>query len=87
MSNDGTLAAGFTSDLPGTASVLEGAAQGPDTPPPTGTWKVGSLDPTLVKVLTFLGFALPAGAYLALLAHYQVNAIAGDQWDDVQSSL
>ena len=84
MSNDGTLAAEFTSDLPGTASILEGAAQGPDTPSTTGTWKVGSLDPTLVKVLTFLGFALPAGAYLALLSHYQVNAISGDQWSDVQ---
>ncbi len=45
---------------------------------------MGSLDPTVVKVLTFLGFALPVGAYLALLAHYQVNAVQGDQWSDVQ---
>jgi hypothetical protein len=85
MSNAGTSAAGFTSGPPGTASVLEGAAPARETPPPTGTWKVGSLDPTLVKVLTFLGFALPAGAYLVLLAHYQVNAIVGDQWDDVHT--
>ena len=41
-----------------------------------GTWKI--------KVLTVLGFAIPVGAYLALLVHYQVNAIDGDQWSDVQ---
>jgi hypothetical protein len=85
MSNDGTLAAEFTSDLPGTASVLEGASPAIETPPLAGTWKVGSLNPALVKVLTFLGFALPAGAYLAVLAYYQVNAIVGDQWDDVHT--
>jgi hypothetical protein len=48
------------------------------------TWKVGSLHPTAVKLLTVVGFAIPVGAYLALLAHYQVNAIVGDQWSDVQ---
>lgn len=74
---------------PAIASVLEGSAADQKAPTEcraplsTGTWKVGSLDPAVVKVLTFLGFALPVGAYLALLAHYQVNAVQGDQWSDV----
>jgi hypothetical protein len=50
---------------------------------PAGTWKVGSLRPTTVKVLTFVGFAIPVGAYLFLVVHYQVNAIWTDQWGDV----
>jgi hypothetical protein len=83
MGNDGTLAAELTGDLPYVASAPEGAVPASEKPAPTGTWKVGSLNPVLVKVLTVLGFALPAGAYLAVLAHYQVNAIVGDQWDDV----
>jgi hypothetical protein len=50
---------------------------------PAGSWKVGALHPTTVKALTVLGFALPVGAYLILLAHYQVNAIWSDEWSDV----
>ena len=42
------------------------------------------MNPRTVKVLTILGFVVPVAAYLALLQHYQVNAIVGDQWDDVQ---
>lgn len=45
---------------------------------------VDRLDPRLVNVLTALGFAIPAVAYLGLLAHYQVNAIYTDQWADVR---
>ena len=48
-----------------------------------GTWRVGSLHPTTVKVLTVVGFAIPLGLDIALLAHYQVNAIWTDQWGDV----
>lgn len=48
-----------------------------------GTWKVGRLSPRVVKILTFLGFAVPAAAYLIFLRHYQVNTIWQDQWDDV----
>ena len=90
MSDAGTPAAGSRGRPSAAASVLERAAPGHRSPEegqaphPRGTWKVGSLDPTVVKVLTFLGFAIPVGAYLALLAHYQVNAIVGDQWSDVQ---
>jgi hypothetical protein len=84
MSNGGTSADGFTSGPSGAVSRREGYTPVLGTPPATGTWRVGSLPPTLVKVLTFLGFVLPVGAYLALLAHYQVNAISGDQWSDVQ---
>jgi hypothetical protein len=36
-----------------------------------------------VKVLTVLGFTIPAVAYLALMAHYQVNAVLTDEWGDV----
>ncbi len=89
MSDAGTSAVGFEGGPPTAASVLERAAPGHGSPAegraphPRGTWQVGSLDPTLVKVLTFVGFALPVGAYLAILAHYQVNAVVGDQWEDV----
>ncbi len=48
-----------------------------------GTWKVGGLNPTLVKVLTVVGFAIPVIGYLALLRHYQMDALVGDQWNDV----
>ena len=48
-----------------------------------GTWQIGSLHPTMVKVLTALGFVLPMAGYLAMVAHYQVNAIWADQWGDV----
>jgi hypothetical protein len=48
-----------------------------------GTWRVAGLNPTLVKVLTVVGFAVPVVAYLALLRHYQMDALVGDQWDDV----
>ena len=50
---------------------------------PPGTWKVGNIDPRVVKLLTVLGFALPLVAYVALVQHYQVNALFADQWDDV----
>jgi hypothetical protein len=53
-------------------------------PPHSATWSVGSLNPTVVKALTFVGFAVPVAVYLAVVAHYQVNAISGDQWSDVQ---
>ncbi len=49
----------------------------------SGTWKIGAWDPRVVKVLTLLAFALPAVAYMAMLAHYQVNTIVADQWNDV----
>ncbi len=52
---------------------------------PAGTWKVGSLHPTAVKVLTVLGFAIPVGAYLAMLAHYQVNVPLTDEWGQVHA--
>jgi hypothetical protein len=54
-----------------------------EEPEPLGTWRVGSLHPNTVKVLTVVGFAIPLGLYIALLAHYQVNAIWTDQWGDV----
>ena len=49
----------------------------------TGTWKVGGLHPSIVKALTAVGFAVPVIGYLALLRHYQMNALIGDQWYDV----
>ena len=48
-----------------------------------GTWQAERLDPRVMKALTVLGFALPALGYLALVRHYQVNALWQDQWDDV----
>ena len=48
-----------------------------------GPWKVGNLDPRVVKVLTVVGFAVPVVVYIVFLQHYQVNAMWQDQWDDV----
>ncbi len=48
-----------------------------------GTWSVGGFDRRVIKALTVLGFALPAFGYLALVQHYQVNALWQDQWDDI----
>ena len=41
------------------------------------------MDPLVVKALTMLGFAIPVVGYLVFIQHYQVNAVLGDQWDDV----
>jgi len=49
----------------------------------TGTWTVGGLSPSIVKALTAVGFAVPVIGYLALLRHYQMNSLIGDQWYDV----
>src|ERR1700761_5282005 len=60
----------------------------PEATPPrpareTGTWQVGGWNPSLVKALTVIGFAVPVIGYLALLRHYQMDALVGDQWSDV----
>ena len=44
---------------------------------------MGGLNPSIVKALTAVGFAVPVIGYLALLRHYQMNALIGDQWYDV----
>ena len=68
-------------------SASPSRSESTETPPrparETGTWKVGGLDPSIVKALTAIGFAVPVIGYLALLRHYQVNALIGDQWYDV----
>ena len=48
-----------------------------------GPWRIGGLDPRLVKVLTVVGFAVPVAVYIIFLQHYSVNAMWQDQWDDV----
>jgi hypothetical protein len=44
---------------------------------------VGRLDPSFVKALTGVGFAVPVIGYLVLLRHYQVDSLIADQWYDV----
>ena len=44
---------------------------------------VDRLSPKVVAVLTVLGFGLPVVGYFWFVEHYSVNAIVGDQWDDV----
>ena len=44
---------------------------------------MGGLNPSIVKALTAIGFAVPVIGYLALLRHYQMDALVGDQWYDV----
>ena len=48
-----------------------------------GPWKIGKLEPRVVKVLTVVGFAVPVAVYIIFLQHYSVNAMWQDQWDDV----
>ncbi len=50
---------------------------------PNGRRLVDRLDHRLVNVLTVLGFGLPAIGYLWFLNRFSVDAIVGDQWDDV----
>ncbi len=52
-----------------------------DTAPVTRL--VDRFDPRLVNAFTVLGFGLPVCAYLWLVAHYSVNTVVSDQWDDV----
>ena len=80
MSVSGTPTSESEAQPPRTVSVAD--AKRGVTPSP-GTWHAGRLDPRVMKALTVLGFALPVIGYLALIQHYQVNAIWQDQWDDV----
>ena len=62
-----------------------------DPPPPPSSELVEArprywadrLDRRLVVALTVAGFALPVLGYLWFVQHYGVNAVVGDQWDDV----
>ncbi len=84
MSDVGMPAAGFARGAASAPAVpAQAAPPGSREPQPAGTWKVGSLHPTAFKVLTVLSFAIPVGAYLAMLAHYQVNVPWTDEWGDV----
>jgi hypothetical protein len=44
---------------------------------------IDHLDHRLASALTVIGFGLPLAAYLWFLAHYSVNVVVGDQWNDV----
>ncbi len=44
---------------------------------------VDRLDSRLVNALTVVGFGAPAAVVFWLVAHYGVNVVEGDQWDDV----
>jgi hypothetical protein len=48
-----------------------------------GSRWVDRLDTRLVNALTVVGFGFPVATVFWLVAHYGVNAIEGDQWDDV----
>ena len=48
-----------------------------------GSRWVDRLDARLVNALTVVGFGFPVAAVFWLVAHYGVNVIEGDQWDDV----
>ncbi len=44
---------------------------------------VDQLDPLVVKILTVLGFGIPAIGYFWVVVHYSVNVIKSDQLSDV----
>jgi hypothetical protein len=86
MSSTGTPTSGVEAELRETTAVADVPPSTPSEPgltPAPGTWSVGRFDPRVVKTLTVLGFALPVVGYIALVQHYQVNAIWQDQWDDI----
>ena len=86
MSSTGTPTSGVEAQLREPAAVADASPRTPSEPgltPAPGTWSVGRFDPRVVKALTVLGFALPVVGYVALVLHYQVNAIWQDQWDDI----
>ncbi len=86
MSGTGTPTSGVEAQLREPAAVADAPLRTPSEPgltPAPGTGRVGRFDPRVVKALTVLGFALPVVGYIALVQHYQVNAIWQDQWDDI----
>ena len=48
-----------------------------------GTRVIDRFDQRVVAALTIVGFAIPVVAYCWFLHRFSVNAIVGDQWDDV----
>ena len=44
---------------------------------------IDRVPPGLVNFLTIAGFAVPILGYFLFVAHFSVNVILGDQWDDV----
>jgi hypothetical protein len=44
---------------------------------------IDRVNPTVVNVLTVVGFGLPVLGYFYLLSRYSVNVVFADQWDDV----
>ena len=87
MSVSGPTNSSFESSTASSVTSPSPSASTDSVPPQpareTGTWKVGGLNPSIVKALTAVGFAVPVIGYLALLRHYQMNALIGDQWYDV----
>ena len=88
MSVSSTPMPGAGDRVRGSAAVADASKSTPtksptDPVPAVELWNVGGLDPRLAKVLTVLGFAIPAIAYLVLVLHYQVNVVVADQWDNV----
>jgi len=89
MSVSGTPTSKVEADRRDPASAVGDSSPVPPSEPsrrsprPSMTWRVGGLDPQLVKALTVAGFAIPVIGYLALIGHYGVNAIWADQWDNV----
>ena len=60
-----------------------GAVGDPTEPGVERTRMVDRLDPTVVRVLTAVGFGLPLGVYLWMVASYSVNSIVSDQLSDL----
>lgn len=71
-----------TIDAPSPAVQAPAAAPRPHSGAPAPR-VVDEFDPGLVKVLTVLGFVLPALLYVWMYGHYSVNVLVGDQWDDI----
>jgi hypothetical protein len=64
--------------IPSESPELSAAGSGSDS----GRF-IDKLNPTVVNVVTILGFALPIAAYFWMVHRYSLNVIVGDQWDDM----
>jgi hypothetical protein len=60
----------------------DSSSQAPEAEPTPARW-IDRFDRRAVATVTVIGFALPVTFYLWVVAHYSVNVIEGDQWDDV----
>lgn len=64
-------------------AVFDAEALSEASDAPTPRHWTDRLDRRLLTALTVIGLGVPVAAYLWFVAHYSLNTVVGDQWDDV----